>query len=155
MTTAGAKINRHERRRAKRLEPKSFSASIREIGEMCDALFGGVHDEGQHGFVAISASEKGRRAVEAVFPSGRIVWRTHDDNVLGWQEFSINVVDCAAAMPDHKLPLEITCGVRLDDCSPDALAFLLAMAVKEQGLNVATFDRDDKCSIFMSSAGMQ
>ena len=65
---------------------KSFDASIQEIGLMCDALFQGVDKDadGGSGFVVICASDKGCRAVEAVFPGAVIKWRFHADNALGW-----------------------------------------------------------------------
>lgn len=148
-------MNRHQRRRAKKLQPKTVQANILEIGEMTEAIFGGVYAADQHGFVTIAASDKGRRAVEAVFPSGHIAWRFHEDNLLGWGEFSLNVVDCAGAMPDHKLPLDITGGARLDDAHPDALAFLLAVAVQRQGINVATFDQNEGFNIYFHAAAVQ
>ena len=90
-----------------------------------------------------------------MFPSGHIAWRFHEDNLLGWGEFSLNVVDCAGAMPDHKLPLDITGGARLDDAHPDALAFLLAVAVQRQGINVATFDQNEGFNIYFHAAAVQ
>jgi hypothetical protein len=130
--------------RIKRRKAKSFQASIGQIAELCDVTFQGVDPkddkEGRHGWVTICASKKGQRAVEAVFPSAHIEWRYHADNALGWAEFSINLPDVAGAGPDHRLPLEITGGVSLDDALPDILAFLLAMAARDQGARVAVQD---------------
>jgi hypothetical protein len=148
-------MNRHQRRRAKKLNPKTIQANILEIGEMTEAIFGGVYAAEQHGFVSIMASDEGRRAVEAVFPSGRIAWRYHEDNPLGWGEFSLNVVDLADEMPDHQLPLDITGGARLGDSHPDALAFLLAMAVQRQGVNVATIDQNEGFNIYYHASKVQ
>jgi hypothetical protein len=128
------------------IHTKSFDASAQEIGEMCEALFEGKH----HGFVAVSASDRGRRAVEAVFPGAHIEWRFHADNALGWGEFSLNVIDCTV-LPGHRLPLEITHGASLHDATPDALAYLLAMGVRRQGVCVALIDADGHASIFKSA----
>jgi hypothetical protein len=130
--------------RIKRRKAKSFQASIGQIAELCDVLFRGVDPkddkEVRPGWVRICASKKGQRAVEAVFPSAHIEWRYYTDNALGWAEFSINLPEVAGAGPDHRLPLEITGGVSLDDALPDVLAFLLAMAAQRQGARVAVED---------------
>jgi hypothetical protein len=160
-------MNRHERRKTKALSVKpdaSFRATIRQVGEMCDVIFYGVdpndfigidpndeapNDEaGEHGWVFIYASASGRKAVEAVFPNAYIAWRFYDDSYpLGWWEFVLNLPEVAAATMHH-LPLEITRGAELDQATPDALAFLLAMAAKRQGARVAVHMSDGKISIF-------
>jgi hypothetical protein len=149
-------MNRHARRQAKKLKTKTVQANILEIGEMVEMICGGVYNPDQHGFVAIMASDEGRRAVEAVFPSGRIAWRFYDDSPLtGWGEFSLDVVSLADEMPDHQLPLEITGGARLSDSHPDALALLLAWAVQMQGVNVATFDQNEEFNIYYHAMKVQ
>ena len=148
-------MNRHRRRKTKALRVKpdaSFGATISQIGEMCDVIFYGVNPNdkaGENGWVEIYASASGRKAVEAVFPNAHIEWRFHDDsNPLGWWEFVLNLPGVAAALPMHHLPLEITNGADLDKATPDALAFLLAMAAKRQGVRVAVQMSDGKVSIF-------
>jgi hypothetical protein len=150
-------MNRHERRKAKALRPeKTFSATFEQIREMCDALFHGMDPDdmsgehkGQHGWVDISTSDKGRQAIEAVFPNAVIEWRHPSDNLLGWAEFTINVPRLAAGLPVHHLPLEITKGDDLNQSTPDALAFLLAMAAKRQGARVAVQMQDGTVDFFV------
>jgi hypothetical protein len=144
-------MNRHERRKTKAASSKFFRASIGQITEMCDAFFSGVDvaddPHGRHGFVEMYTNEKGKRAVEAIFPNAFIDWK--EGSLLPGlrYDFSINVPDVASAVPDHRLPLEITRGASLDDAAPEALAFLLAMAAKRQGARVAYSDRDGQVSL--------
>jgi hypothetical protein len=55
------------------LQGKTFAVSDEPLAEMCDVLFQGIDEDddpqGRHGFVVMSAGDKGRRAVKVVFPS--------------------------------------------------------------------------------------
>jgi hypothetical protein len=86
----------------------------------------------------MAANRQGRTAINAVFPDIHIEWRFHKDcRCLGWGEFSLNVADIAHTMRNHRLPIEIVRTADLDAATPEALAFLLAMAAKREGVRVA------------------
>jgi hypothetical protein len=61
-----------------------------------------------------------------------MAWKDDCPMPREWRAFSINLPDVVAAT-ETLLPLEITRGADLDEATPDALAFLLAMGVKRQG----------------------
>jgi hypothetical protein len=152
-------MNRHERRKAKATQPKRFMATHRQIGEMCDVFFAGVDasddPDGRHGFVEMYANEKGRETVNAVFPSGFIDWEEGNLRPGLPYDVSLNVIDCANAMPDHRLPLEITGGKELDQGTPYALAYLLAEAARRQGARTAVHTQDGTIEFYLPEGSVQ
>ena len=94
----------------------------------------------------MNVSPKGRECVDALFPQAQIAWRESDfptdpsGDWGDWRGFEINLPD-VVAQTETKLPLEITGGADLDEAQPDALALLLAIAVKRQGGRSAYFAR--------------
>jgi hypothetical protein len=78
------------------------------------------------------AAAKGRECIDALFPRAHIEWKDDCPMPREWRAFSINLPDVVAAT-ETRLPLEITRGANLDEATPDALAFLLAMGVRRQG----------------------
>jgi hypothetical protein len=108
----------------------------------------------------------GREAVGHVFPSCHIEWDAAHAARLGfpvdWRQFSINVPAAARVDRDHKLPLEITRFAASDDWTQnttDALAFLMAMAVRQQGVRSAHFFRDQTgawtCNLYRPNVARQ
>jgi hypothetical protein len=86
------------------------------------------------------ADAKGRECVNALFPKAHIAWADDCGEMLPreWRAFTINLPDVVAAT-ETLLPLEITRGANLDEATPDALAFLLAMGVHRQGARCAVW----------------
>ena len=123
---------------------KEFEAAIRDLPNLVDALFVGNPDV--PGWVSMNVSPKGRECVDALFPQAQIAWRKSDfptdpsGDWGDWRGFEINLPD-VVAQTETKLPLEITGGADLDEAQPDALALLLAIAVKRQGGRSAYFAR--------------
>jgi hypothetical protein len=118
---------------------------------MVDAVFIGVQDD--PGWVEMYASAKGREYINALFPKAHIAW-ADDCGAMPpreWRAFSINLPDAVAAT-ETRLPLEITRGANLDEATPDALAFLLAMGVCRQGGRCAAW-RGSHLNIHVPQAG--
>jgi len=83
-------------------------------------------------------------------PTSTIEWRFHNDcRWLGWGEFSLNVADIAHTMRNHRLPIETVRTADLDAATPEALAFLLAMAAKREGVRVAC-ESEGRLTIYAS-----
>jgi hypothetical protein len=82
----------------------------------------------------MDANSKGRECVDALFPDAHIAWREPSEGLpADWRGFEINVPGVVDALPETKLPLEITGGMNLHEVDPDALAYLLAVGVVRQG----------------------
>jgi hypothetical protein len=102
-----------------------------DIFTMTDAWF----DKGESGdgWVFMLANSNGRNCINALFPKAHIEWRDGGEDVPDdWRGFEINLPNTAEAT-EHRLPLEITGGKALEDCSEEALAFLMVCAVNRQG----------------------
>jgi hypothetical protein len=131
---------------------KRLDLTISDLVDMCDVMFEGDHDDGRHGWVAMAANLKGRERVNALFPKAHIAWRDPGGGLPNdWLGFDINLLDVIAATTT-KLPMEITRGADLNIANPDALAFLLAYGVNQQGGRAAIW-RDGKMEIFVPPAG--
>jgi hypothetical protein len=118
----------------------------KELPHMIDALFVGNPDK--LGWVQMEVNDKGRACVEALFPEGHIAWGKPGNVVpADWHGFEINVPG-VVANTETKLPLEITRGADLNKATPDALAFLLAIGVKDQGGRAAVVRDDGHLEIF-------
>ena len=111
---------------------KRFRAKNSDFVNMVNAVFAGVQDD--PGWVEMYADAKGRECVNALFPKAHLAWKDDCGDALPreWRAFSIHLPDVVAAT-ETRLPLEITRGANLDEATPDALAFLLAMGVERQG----------------------
>ena len=147
-------MHRHEGRKANK--SNRVHLDLDRLPELVDACFGGITEADepnhQHGWVAMAANKQGRRAINAVFPDIHIEWRFHNDcRWLGWGEFSLNVADVAHTMRNHRLPIEIVRTADLDAATPEALAFLLAMAAKREGVRVAC-ESEGRLTIYASQA---
>jgi hypothetical protein len=135
-------MNRKKRRKAK-LKGKRFELAVTDIPNMVDALFQGRGD----GWVIIAANAKGRQCVEQVFPDARIAWRDPGDGFPeDWQGFDLNLPDVASATR-HNLP-PIYGGRTLDEATPDAVAFVLAFAAKNQGARSMLLKEDGSADIY-------
>jgi hypothetical protein len=115
----------------------------KDLPHMIDAVFIGSPKPG--GWVIMEVNDKGRACVEALFPGGHFAWGA-PGNVMpaDWHGFEINVPGVVAGLPETKLPLEITRGADLDKANSDALAYLLAVGVKNQGGRAAMVRKDRK-----------
>jgi hypothetical protein len=145
-------MHRHEGRKANK--SNRVHLDLDRLPELVDACFGGITEADepnhQHGWVAMAANKQGGRAINAVFPDIHIEWRFHNDcRWLGWGEFSLNVADVAHTTRNHRLPIEIVRTADLDAATPEALAFLLAMAAKREGVRVAC-ESEGRLTIYAS-----
>jgi hypothetical protein len=119
-----------------------FQLPIQDIPQVVDALLIGLPD----GWVEISANERGRTAIEAVFPDAYIAWRDPGKGFPEeWLGFTLNLPDVASRTKHHLPPINNT---PLDDARPDALAFLLAIAAKNQGVRSGIWRENRKIEIF-------
>ena len=106
---------------------------------MLDAIFTGSHDDRPNGWVVMDVNDKGRDCVNALFPGARIAWNIPSPGApTFWHGFEIHVPGVVDAV-ETKLPLEILQGADLHEANPDALAFLLAIGVVNQGGRAAIF----------------
>ncbi|MGP0086133.1 MAG: hypothetical protein ACLP0B_21305 [Steroidobacteraceae bacterium] len=123
------------------MKRKRFNMNLKkDLPNMLDAVFMGNHDHHPNGWVIMEVNEKGRACVEALFPQAHIAWGTPSDIVpADWHGFEINVPGVVAALPETKLPPEITNGAKLDEANPNSLAFLLAFGVMRQGGRAAIY----------------
>ena len=123
------------------MKRKRFNMDLKkDLPNMLDALFAGNHDHFPNGWVIMEVNDTGRACVEALFPKAHIAWSAPGDIVpADWHGFEVNVPDVVAALPETKLPLEITHGADLYEANPDALALLLAFGVVRQGGRAGVF----------------
>jgi hypothetical protein len=134
----------------KKLKAKRFALTRTDIPNMVDAIFHGRGD----GWVVIAANAKGRQCIEQVFPNAHIAWRDPDpaDNFPeDWRGFDLNLPDVASATR-HDLPPIYD--VPLDEARPDALAFVLAIAARNQGARSMLVKQDGSTDIFVDEAGV-
>ena len=136
--------------RLKIIKPRKFKAKSTDIPNLVDAVFTGDHE--MPGWVVMVVNRKGCECVEALFPQAHIAWRDAGPGFpADWLGFKINVPDVVSQAGPNKLP-DITGGANLDDARPDALAFLLAYGVRQQGGRSALFS-NGRLDIFMPHAG--
>jgi hypothetical protein len=129
---------------------KTFSIKMADLPNMVDAIFAGDHDD--PGWVEMSANDKGRACVDALFPEAHIAWREPGNGApADWHGFIINIPDVVAEM-ETALALAITRDPDLDEANPDALALLLAMGVMRQGGRAAYF-REGQIEIVLPHSG--
>jgi hypothetical protein len=123
----------------------SFKVNPSDIPTMVDAIFWA--DPDQPGTIECYASDIGRCCINAVFPGAPINWEPMAYGFFpsGWH--GMNVYLPGAATGPNKL-LPITTGKPLQDCTPDALACLLAVSVHEQDCRTAMHDNNGGVSIF-------
>jgi hypothetical protein len=123
---------------SKKSRTKPIMLKGSDVANMVDAVFIGAQDD--PGWVEMYADAKGRECVNALFPKAHIAWADDCGEMLPreWRAFTINLPDVVAAT-ETLLPLEITRGANLDEATPDALAFLLAMGVHRQGARCAVW----------------
>lgn len=140
-------MNRAERRRmaATARNSKSFKLNVADLPQNVDAMFQGEPD----GWVLIAANARGRHCVEQIFPAAYIAWRDPGSGFPSdWQGFSLNVPDVARLPAPNNLP-PITGDVPLDEAQPDALAFLMAIAAKDQSARAALVKSDGSIEIYV------
>ena len=114
------------------------SISPRDIPNMADLLC--VVEPRGRGAVTVLANAHGRDAVKRVFPVTRISWESNASGMpLDWLHAALNV-PALASSGGHGLPREVYGDAALDEATPEALAFLLAIAVKDQGARAAVWD---------------
>jgi hypothetical protein len=117
--------------KSRKVKTRRIKLAITDLPQVADAFF--IGDPNRPGWICMAVNDKGRECVDALFPQAKIAWRDAGDIVpTDWHGFDINLPDVVATM-ETKLPLDITDGANLDSCTPDALAFLLAIGVKRQG----------------------
>jgi hypothetical protein len=134
-----------------KIKTKRFKVKLADIPNLADAVFEGDHE--MPGWVIMAVNTKGRECVEALFPQAYIAWRDPGPSFpADWQGFKINVPDVVSQAEPNKLP-DITGGANLDDATPEALAFLLAAGVKEQGGRCALLLKNGRLEIFTPHAG--
>jgi hypothetical protein len=128
----------------KKLKVKRFQLTGTDIPNMVDALFQGRGD----GWVIIAANAKGRQCVAQVFPDARIAWRDPGDGLPeDWRGFDLNLPDVAGATRHNLPPIY---DVPLDEARPDALAFVLAIAAKDQGARSMLIKEDGSADIYVA-----
>jgi hypothetical protein len=140
-------MNRAERRRAAATghKSKSFKLNLADLPDNADALFRGEPG----GWVSMAANPRGRHCIEQVFPKTYIEWRDPGDGFSSdWQGFSLHVPNVAALPAPNNLP-PITGDVPLDEAQPDQLAFLMAIAAKDQGARAALVKSDGTIEIYV------
>jgi hypothetical protein len=130
-------------------EATEFSIALRDLPNNVDALFVG----GPDGWVTATVNAVGQRAVEAVFPTAYIEWRdvlTVPPGILpdDWREFTMNVPDVAASTGLNNLPEHLLNLADLDEATPDALAFLMTIAARNQGARAAMILEDGYIDIY-------
>jgi hypothetical protein len=129
---------------------KTFSIKMADLPSMVDAIFAGDHDD--PGWVEMSANDKGRACVDALFPGAHIEWREPGTGApADWLGFVISIPDVVAEM-DTALALAITRCADLGETNPDALALLLAMGVMRQGGRAAYF-REGQIEMVLPHSG--
>ena len=146
-TSEGSIMNREKRRRAAATAhtSKSVNLTVADLYHNADALFRGEPG----GWVSMAANPRGRHCIEQVFPKTYIEWRDPGDGFPSdWQGFSLHVPQVAALPMPNKLP-PITGGVPLDEAQPDQLAFLMAIAAKNQGARSALVKSDGSIEIYV------
>ena len=85
---------------------KTFSIKMADLPNMVDAIFAGDHDD--PGWVEMSANDKGRACVDALFPEAHIAWREPGNGApADWHGFIINIPDVVAEM-ETALALAVT-----------------------------------------------
>jgi hypothetical protein len=124
-----------------------MNLSVDDLPQMIDAFFHGEPE----GWVVIAANAHGRTCVERVFPAAYIQWREHGgDFPTDWQGFSPNLPDIASATQHHLPPIN---DVPLDEATPDQLAYLLAIATKNQGARAGLLTTEGELHIFTPDSG--
>jgi hypothetical protein len=127
------------------MREKALKINTSAIPNMTDAIFYGSEQPGRLGWVEMYVNNKGRDAVNALFPKAYIDWKPTSGLRATWLPpdwftFEINIPDVVAAT-ETKLPLEITerplralkYGMLDDVKTASAFAMLLALGVKRQG----------------------
>jgi hypothetical protein len=134
---------------SKKSRTKRIMLKGSDVVNMVNAVFFGSDDQG---WVEMYADAKGRECVNALFPKAHIEWKDDCGEAFPreWRAFSINLPDVIAAT-ETRLPLEITRGANLDEATPHALAFLLAMGAKRQGARCAVW-HDGRHDIYVPHA---
>jgi hypothetical protein len=124
---------------------KSFKLKVSDLPYNADALFCGELG----GWVWMAANAKGRHCIEQVFPKAYIEWRDPGEGFPSdWQGFSLHLPEVAKLPAPNNLP-KITGGIPLDKAKPDALAFLMAVAAKDQGARAALLKSDGSVEIYV------
>ena len=123
---------------------KSLRTSLQDLPNHADAVFWGSAE----GWVNIAARPSGQRAVEAVLPEVHIPWRDVQTVLPStfpndWRETTINLPEIAALPVLHNLPERLLILADLDNATPDALGFVMAIAAKDQGVRAATIRKNN------------
>jgi hypothetical protein len=121
-----------------------FDLPLEELSRVADVMLRGSEDD--LGWVEVRAGPRGREAIGAVFPGLPLEWHPVLDSFLpkDWRGVRLKLSTAALATPRHHLPAHLP----LDKAkTPEAFAFILAIAVKSQGLTAAIMDRANNVQI--------
>ena len=127
-------MNRAQRRAARsRKAGKIVNMPLNQAHESADAI---LYPE-ENRTVTAEANERGRLALDRVFPDITIPWIPSER--LGWKKAAWLDVANLESNTRHNLP-PIYGDTPLDEATPIAIAFVLACAVRNQGLRVMVLD---------------
>lgn len=105
----------------------------------CDIMFSpGLSPDGRTecGWIAIDANEKGREAMQRIFPKARFNWHSARDGGPvwdGWQQICPHLPDVAAVVA-NALPANLLRLKPLHEATDSALCWLMAVAAHDQGV---------------------
>src|SRR6516162_9002239 len=123
------------------VKSRRLQLSPKDILQVVDVVCSGEDDS----WVSIIANQRGRTAIEAIFPDLPIDWLEPPVGFPAeWRSVALDVPGLAN-QAEHLLP-RIYNDAPLDEASPDAVAFVLAMAAKIQGARGALFTEADGLS---------
>ena len=147
-------MNRPQRRAA--LKGKSFNMERADLHKQADVLFIGLN--ANVGEVIADASPIGRAALGSIVPDSHIAWRGIRDNEWAfpdnWLEFNFLLPGLIASrhefrllVPEYLLKLKA-----VEDVSADQFAYLMAIALKDQGIRAAMYsEKTESFHIFLPS----
>jgi hypothetical protein len=137
--------------KARRTKTKEFGATPAQLLEMSDVvLFYRSNERGKEGWIYILANEKGRECFRRFFPDTDIDWRLHSDTPKGFKEFEMNLPRMVGEFPPQsvKLRTDFMKGTPFDECTPDALCFVLARNVTDLGGRCICIDAEGSAHIY-------
>jgi hypothetical protein len=138
-------VNRAQRRGARSRRPEKVNVPSDQIYDIVDTIL--VPEDNRT--VTVMASERGRLALGKVFPEITLPWRAFDlpggapcpEAPVGWKKIAWLNVSGLAHSTRHNLP-PIYGDTPLDEATPKSVAFVLACAMKNQGVRAMILDID-------------
>jgi hypothetical protein len=119
------------------MKTKQIELNTNDIPNITDVLCI-CEPHSSKGAVTVLANARGRDCLQKVFPAWGIPWETDSKMPSDWLHAAFYVPEMASRGGHHLPP--ITGGIPLEEAAPAALAFLLAIAAKEQGARAMTWD---------------